>query len=641
MLRVTSAIVAVGLIAAGCTSEGGDATGGREVSAVDECDWPMRGQSPARTFSYPCETAISTQTVADLTQQWFFGADDVVTTSPVIVGDNVYVGDWSGRFYALDLETGEPIWTFDAAFHPSVYVGQIIGSPAVYDLADGDQLVAFGGGKTVYALDTRNGDERWSFELNPDGGEGDPTEIESAPVVADGMVVVGYDGHDALGVRAGVIALDAATGELLWDFDPDLGAEPTGCVGVWSSPSIDLERRLVYAASANCPTSPAGWGDYTEAVFALDLDTGEPRWSFQPHEPNNDDLDFAGAPNLYSVDGRDLVGLGNKDAAYYALDRDSGELVWETQATGPGLERPGSNFSTGGFIGATAVGDGLIVGGTGVGPCPCLHGLDAADGEIVWQQPLAAATYADAAIANGVLFIGGTDFTFRALDASNGDVLWSKEMTGAVSGGAAIRGDRVVAVAGLREPGTDAPSETSGVTMFSPAPSGARTTDTTEPEASQAGGVEVRLEVATGEACIGSPCAMTFGLGDPPPGTSPTAELLITPDPFSLEVTVTDLGDPADWVRPGSAASQVGATVFGVVISESDDDPQGGGVLCTFGPGEPGCRTDVLPVLRDSFNRVSILAMVDAETIPTVVDGADRLVRTISFDPPLVPVPIR
>ena len=113
----------------------------------------------------------------------------------------------------------------------------------------------------------------------------------------------------------------------------------------------------------------------------------------------------------------------------------------------PGIPEPGNDYSTGGFIGPTALADGVIVGGTAVGGAPYLHAIDAASGDVLWQQDVAGPTYAAAAEANGVVFIGGTDFTFRALDLRSGDVLWERELSGAVSGprqsgGAVVPGAR-------------------------------------------------------------------------------------------------------------------------------------------------------------------------------------------------------
>src|SRR5438876_123300 len=83
---------------------------------------------------------------------------------------------------------------------------------------------------------------------------------------------------------------------------------------------------------------------------------------------------------------------------------------------------------------------GLAVRGTAIGgPCPCLHGIDADTGAIVWQQGDAAPTFAPSAIVNGVGFSGSTtDFTLRAVDLETGRVLWSQPLAGGIAGGVAV-----------------------------------------------------------------------------------------------------------------------------------------------------------------------------------------------------------
>jgi polyvinyl alcohol dehydrogenase (cytochrome) len=626
--RIVGAALAVALLAA-CSGDDGEAF--RADGPIDACDWPMWGYSPTRTFASECpDTRLSPETVGDLGLVWFHGTDDVVTATPAVVGDTVYVGDWAGVVYALDRETGDERWRFQTEEHRNVYAGQIVSSPAVADV-DGERTVFIAAGKTLYALGATDGDERWRHELGEAGNVDEPTEIESSPVVVGDTVVVGYDVHNTPGYRAGLIALDADRGDVRWDFDPDEGAEGTGCVDVWASPSVDEARGLVFAATGNCPSSPEGWGDFSEAMFALDLETGEPAWTYQPHEPNNDDLDFAGSPNQFTVDGRDLLGLGNKDGTYYAVDRETGEELWRAEATEPGLERPGSNFSTGGFIGATAVADGIVAGGTGVGPCPCAHGIDAATGELVWQNEEPAATYASSAVVNGLLFLGGNDFTFRALDLATGEILWSEEVQGAVSGGSAVSGDDVFAVAGIREPGLDERSETSGVYRFSLGAGSTETSTTT----TAAGTPPVTELESRGLPCT-EPCVIDFGINDPPPGTQPLVTVRFEADPLRIVVEATDLGAPEAWVRAGSAAARAGASRFGVFISERDDDPfGGGGLVCSWAEGEDGCTGESIPRYAPTYNRISVLAIVDDETEPTLADGADRLVRTLSFDLPV------
>ena len=97
------------------------------------------------------------------------------------------------------------------------------------------------------------------------------------------------------------------------------------------------------AIPAPAPTSPSVWRDSgvrtarklataSTAKLIATATVGDVRWTYQPHPPNNDDLDFAGAPNLFEMNGRKLVGLGNKDAVYYAVDRATGELRWTATA---------------------------------------------------------------------------------------------------------------------------------------------------------------------------------------------------------------------------------------------------------------------------------------------------------------------
>ncbi len=593
------------------------------------CDWPMWGHGIDRTFSYPCDSAINPDTAADLRRIWFFNTSDVVTAAPVVVNGVLYVGDWAGRFYALNAADGTEIWHYDAEYHDNVYAGQITSS-ASYTLIGATPAVVFNAGRTIHALNAADGTEIWSHAL---GEPGWPTELETTPIVVDNRVIATFDTHNAP-FPAGVVAVDLATGELLWHFDLE-GGDHKGCGGVWGSPSVDLGRRLMFAGSANCPTSPEGWGPYTEALFAVDIDTGEPAWSFQPHPPNNDDSDFAGAPVLFTANGQDLVSLGNKDAVFYVVNRDTGELVWSTRATNDNVIR--SNFASGGFIGPAAYADGIIAGGTGVADCPCMHAFDAATGQIVWQQPAVGPTYSPTTEVNGVVFVGSLDFTLRALRLETGEVLWSDELTGLISGGVAIVGDDMWAVAGFREPGSPGPSETSGVFRYTVAPEVEAAPQTAPEQAPEPEAGQVRLVAASGR-CIDAPCDVGFDFKTPPPGTDPQLTMSIQTDPFELTVASRGLGDPAAWLRKGSDAAAVGASAYGVLVSERDDRPAGG-YLCVL-DDQGGCIARTVPRPGVSYNRISLLALHDTTAIPGPADGFDRLVASIGFNPPLQTEPL-
>ena len=65
--------------------------------------------------------ALDTQTGKEL---WQFAAKQRVDSSPVIVGQRVFVGSGDGRLYAFDLASGKELWQFEAG-------GDFAGSPAV------------------------------------------------------------------------------------------------------------------------------------------------------------------------------------------------------------------------------------------------------------------------------------------------------------------------------------------------------------------------------------------------------------------------------------------------------------------------------------------------------------------------------
>lgn len=604
-----------------------------EARPIRRCDWPMWGYSVDRPFATECPSEVSATSAKKLRLRWFFNTRDVVTTTPAVVDGTVYVGDWSGRVYALGARSGKPRWTFDAEPERLVYSGQIVGSPAVADVR-GVRTVFVPSGKTMYALRASDGKVRWRYGVGKPGSKTDPTEIESSPVVADGMVIFGFDVHNSgKGYEAGVVAVEADTGRERWKLitapSEGDGATGSGCGDVWGSPSVDRERQLVIFGTGNCVDAQR-WGRFSDAMVAADLQTGAVRWTFQPHAPNQDDLDFAGAPNLFDDRGAALAGLGSKDGAYYVVNRDTGEQVRAIAATGPGLTRPGSNFSTGGFIGPAAYRDGIVVGATAVGPPPYLHGMSVSRGEAIWQNQEPSASYAATAIANDVAIVGSTtDFTLRAVSVDSGDVVWSHAMKGAVAGGAAVTRGSVFAVAGIREPGLGKRSRTSGVYRFALSGKAARIRIPPPPTSS------ITRGDAAPQECVGSPCAMSFEIKQPPAGLDPSARLEIDEQPFRLRVRAKGLGPPIDWLRPDSPAAAVGANRYAVFMSESDDNPTGG-LVCVL-DADLACSGRTISRRGATYNRVSIVA-VQGDTLPTLVDGFDRLVSTKSFDPPLAPV---
>ncbi|MGH2532199.1 MAG: PQQ-binding-like beta-propeller repeat protein [Thermomicrobiales bacterium] len=126
-------------------------------------------------------------------EEWRIDLSGPAISSPVIVGETMYIGSYDGRFYALDVANGDRRWV-----HPT---NRPIWSSAA--VVDG---VVYFGGRTheLHALDAASGMELWRV---PTGDW-----IDSPPTVADGVVYFGSKDNN-------LYAADAATGGLIWQLE--------------------------------------------------------------------------------------------------------------------------------------------------------------------------------------------------------------------------------------------------------------------------------------------------------------------------------------------------------------------------------------------------------------------------------------
>ena len=111
----------------------------------------------------------------------------------------IYVGNEDDSFYALNAETGDVIWSFDAD-------DDGWSAPAV---AEG--TVFFGNRRSqLFALDTQTGELLWTFEAE------DWTTTD--PVTVSGVVYLAVGNHDNRESPRPLYAIDSQTGEELWRF---------------------------------------------------------------------------------------------------------------------------------------------------------------------------------------------------------------------------------------------------------------------------------------------------------------------------------------------------------------------------------------------------------------------------------------
>ena len=246
-------------------------------------------------FQPASAAGLSPEQVGRLEVKWAFAFPNGNngSASPVTVaGGRIYIGANTGQVYALNAETGCVYWSFgaDAAVRSSVLIGPVAGFPGV-------RYAAFFGdvNTNVYAVNAENGELLWRTKAE----EHPVARITASPTLHAGRLFVPISStEEVVGpnptyacctFRGSVVAYDASTGEQLWKtyaIAQEPGPTRVNSAGVqqwapagaaiWNPPVIDVDRGALYVGTGNGYTVPAT--PETDAVLALDLDTGERLW---------------------------------------------------------------------------------------------------------------------------------------------------------------------------------------------------------------------------------------------------------------------------------------------------------------------------------------------------------------------------
>jgi polyvinyl alcohol dehydrogenase (cytochrome) len=415
--------------------------------------WNGWGVDSSNTRFQSDKTAgLTAAQVPRLKLKWAFGFPGVISVlgQPSIAGGRVFVGVDTGYVYSLDAGTGCVHWSFEAEAGVRTAI-------TVARVNKARPMAFFGDIKaSVYAVDAETGEPIWKVHV-----EDHPTaRITGAPKLFEGRLYVPVaSGEEGAGgnprypcctFRGSVVALDAATGRQIWktyvitDVPQSTGPNRFGPAGggVWSSPTIDPKRHVLYATTGDAYTEPAA--RTTDSIMAMDLETGKIQWVAQgtandawlagcsAKNPTGNcpanlgpDHDFSASPILKTLpNGRSILVAAQKSGNVWALDPDQkGAVVWKTALTSNTTEF-GGKIVWGGAADDQAAYFGLGTGG--------IAAVQLKEGERKWFMALDpapdmarhAGQDGPLTAISGVVFSGGWDGVLRALSAGDGHVIW-------------------------------------------------------------------------------------------------------------------------------------------------------------------------------------------------------------------------
>ncbi len=452
------------------------------------------GDAGNTRFQTAKAASLTREDVPKLKLKWAFGFPGVATAfaSPSVFGGRVFVGSADGTVYSLNAQTGCIYWTYKAAEGVRTAI-----------LVDNNGRISYFGDLqgNMYAVNATTGVLLWKTRVD----DHLYAEITGTPSLENGrlyvpvsggaeQVAAGNPSYECCTFRGSLVALDAASGKQIWkSYTVPEPAKVTGKsaagtskwgpsgVALWSSPTVDLARKMIYVSTGVNYSDPAT--PNSDAVLAFDMDTGRELWSRQllPDDVFNfgcntdqancpqtrgKDFDIGAPPILRPLGARSVLIVGAKSGMLYALDPENqGKIVWSS--------RIGAGGPQGGIMWGAAADDrfayvarsdwdpGNPEAGGGV------FGVEIGTGKTKWSTPApkpaclgtpgcSAAQPSPVSAIPGVVFAGSLDGHLRAYDNTAGGIIWDfdtlqqfQTVNGIKAHGGSINGSGPIVAGGM------------------------------------------------------------------------------------------------------------------------------------------------------------------------------------------------
>jgi outer membrane protein assembly factor BamB len=489
--------VAVAALAAACSS-GPPAPTATSTSfsgaAEPSGTWPYPNGDLANTRVAP-GSVITSANVSSLREAWSFrltgtpaaGVKDTgsLVSGPVVAGGVAYIQDLDCDVYAVSLATGKLRWEYQ------------VNTPEVS--GPGPNGVAVSGGvvygdtpSTVFALAAATGKVLWSDPGLLSGGQG---SFEIQPQVTGGRVYLAsaYGSGPGGGV---LLALDAASGRLLWRFATVTGGQAAGVSalglgsgGAWEPPLIGADGSVTFGTgnpyqSIGSAVSHPSRQLYTDSLVNLDAATGRLRWYYQAVPDDFKDHDIQSSPVSAVVGGVPAVIGSGKLGYVYAMNAATGALLWKApvgvhngtdadsvlalshafRPTYPYTYEPGA---LGGVLSDIAVAGGSVYvatidlpfsvaspSGVNGGPPASataageVEALSLATGTVEWDTKVSSLPLGAVTVSGDLVFTTLYSGTLLALDRSTGSVVSRLALPASTNAPIAVFGNTVLVPAG-------------------------------------------------------------------------------------------------------------------------------------------------------------------------------------------------
>ncbi len=355
------------------------------MSSNPPSNWWMFHGDPAHTGEVS-GSPIDSSNVASLKLVASLNVNGSILSTPAVVDGYVYCGlansleaaaQNGGQFIKVQLATGNTVATYNWSINPADRdTHGFCGMGCTPAVVNGKVYFSAFDGK-LYCLDAETLEQLWITDLRyADLDHNQPVRNDfdfspqpkasgwSSPLVHNDRVYVGMGEGENYALYGFIYCLDAHTGNVIWifctcQFQEDVDNQPNQIpsetvppgqelppgfttyayqpvakgASVWAGVAYDPELDHVYAATGNPqPDGSLPTAGYTNGVLVLEGTTGTFRKFIQipfetSYRPSDIDVDIGGAPTIYSIDGRKVVGIGCKNGCYMVFDANTFEII--------------------------------------------------------------------------------------------------------------------------------------------------------------------------------------------------------------------------------------------------------------------------------------------------------------------------
>jgi PKD repeat protein len=342
-------------------------------------DWPMFNHDPQHT-GYSTSDAPDSPNLL-----WTFSKPQRLT-SPSVANGTVVVASWEPKVYALDVDNGGLIWSYEIQGVPSqpVIANEMVFVSVKYYFDDGYDY-------HIYSFDLNSGDLLWEWNANSiDWLNSQFTSSYAPPLSAANNRIYfclnSYaDGNNY--ITNFVFCLDDDTGDLLWN------ANITDSLNCYMNASLTIGNDKIFLST-------------NHNLYGLSETDGDLLWKFHLNLTT-----FFSAPAF--IDDKVFIGNDYTDE-FYCLNANTGGVIWQKTLNESNTYMTPSIVDNKVIVGANEI-------NTGADP---IYALDKNSGNVLWRYDYLSLVISTPAIADNKVYCTYNDGTIRALDLNNGNFLW-------------------------------------------------------------------------------------------------------------------------------------------------------------------------------------------------------------------------